>query len=70
MTNQPGRDNEATNTAVPSAPTVSEVVTDAPPPTYQEVVNEKNSQDSIKPNETTALNAGEKIGYTPGSNIV
>jgi hypothetical protein len=68
VTNQPGRDNEASNSTVP--PTNSEVVTDVPPPTYQEVVKEKNSQDSIKPNETTALNAGEKVGYTPGTNMV
>jgi len=63
VTNQPGRDNDASNSTVP--PTNSEVVADAPPPSYQDAVNEKNSQDSIKPNETTALNAGEKVGYTP-----
>merc|ERR1712080_304071 len=63
VTSQPGRDNEASNSTVP--PTNSEVVADAPPPSYQDAVNKKNSQDSIKPNETTALNAGEKVGYTP-----
>lgn len=41
------------------------IVVDAPPPTYNDVINENNSQESTKPNETTALNNGEKVGYTP-----
>jgi len=66
VTNQPGRENEASSpTIVNPIPSESGATSSAPPPSYSEVVHEKSSQDLEKPNETTALNAGEKVGYTP-----
>lgn len=62
ITSQPERDNNTSN--VSTAPSNQEAAADAPPP-YTEVMEEKNSPDSTKPNETTALNSGDKVGYTP-----
>ena len=67
VTNQPGRENEASSpTIVNPIPSESGATSSAPPPSYSEVIQEKSSQELEKPNETTALNAGEKVGYTPG----
>ena len=60
----------ANNTSnVSSASNKQETATDSPP-TYNEAMEERQSQDSTKPNETTALNSGDKVGYTPGSSAV
>jgi len=64
ITSQPERDNNTSN--VSSASNKQETATDSPP-TYNEAMEERQSQDSTKPNETTALNSGDKVGYTPGN---
>ena len=66
ITSQPERDNNTSNI---SAASNQETTTDCPP-TYNEAMEEKHSQDSTKPNETTALNSGDKVGYTPGSSAI
>ena len=67
ITSQPERDNNTSN--APSTSCNQETATDSPP-TYTEAMEEKRSQDSTKPNETTALNSGDKVGYTPGSSAI
>ena len=67
ITSQPERDNNTSN--VSSASNKQETATDSPP-TYNEAMEERQSQDSTKPNETTALNSGDKVGYTPGSSAI
>lgn len=62
VTNQPVRED---NTSIPIIPpSASGAPTDVPP-SYSEAINVGNSHEIIKPNETTALNAGDKSGYTP-----
>ena len=66
ITNQPVRDD---STSIPMNPhfnpsSTPGAATDTPP-SYSEAIN-VNSQGSIKPDETTALNTGDKMGYTPG----
>ena len=36
------------------------------PPSYSEAISSKSSQKVINPDETTALNTGDKMGYTSG----
>ena len=67
ITSQPERDNNTSN--VSSVSNKQETATDSPP-TYNEAMEERQSQDSTKPNETTALNSGDKVGYTPGSSAI
>lgn len=63
VTIQPARDNVTSNPTEPQSSSGS--TADVPPPCYSEVIREKSSQDLSKPNETTALNSGDKTGYTP-----
>lgn len=62
VTSQPARDVPSNATEPLSS---AGVTSDVPPPSYSEVISEKSSQDLSKPNETTALNSGDKPGYTP-----
>ena len=63
VTSQPGRPDDTT---IPMGITAtSPAATDAAPPSYSEAINHGSNP---KPDETTALNSGDKMGYTPGNN--
>ena len=59
VTSQPGRPDDTT---IPMGfAATSTVETDAAPPSYSEAVNLGSNP---KPDETTALNSGDKMGHT------
>lgn len=63
VTNQPARGDDTSIPVIP--PSSSGAATDAPPSYSEAIIVNKNSQEFTKPNETTALNSGDKTGYTP-----